>query len=178
MPTPAAPIFRVRPDLRMCPSPRCGGYWVAQANRATTRCGDGSVRAWCYVTEIKLPQPVASRAELLARGRIVHADRFVATATWTAATRAASTGSMYLVSDNRIRCIRAPCFSFRAATVNTTRATTASGIDLTGVGAAASLTRKAQVATTAGGLLVAGTIRRDADGGRTVVVTQFFLAIG
>ncbi len=182
-PTPVAPIFRVRPDLRMCPSPMCGGFWVAHANRATTRCGDGAARAWCYVVGITLPKPVASRTELLARGRIVHlgaggtrpADRFVATATWTAATRAASTGAVYLVSDNGIRCVRAPCFTLRVATVNRSRTTTASALDLAGVGAA-TLGQQAQAALTKGGLPVAGTIRRDADGGRTIVVTQFFLA--
>lgn len=184
-PVPAAPLFRVRPDLRMCPSPTCGGFWVARANRATTVCAGGAARAWCYVAEITLPKPAASRGELLARGRIVHlgagetgpADRFVATATWLAATHASATGSVYLVSDNGIRCVRAPCFTLRATTVNTPRATTASALDLAGVGATA-LDQRAQAALFKGGLLVAGTIRRDADGGRTIVASQFFLAAG
>ena len=186
MPTPAAPIFRVRPDLRMCPSPRCGGYWVAQANRATTRCGDGSVRAWCYVTEIKLPKPVASRSELLARGRIVHlgasetrpADRFAATTTWIAATRAPATGSVYLISDNGIRCVRAPCPSLRALTVNTKRAVSAAGLDLSGVVASPALKRQAQTALRNGGLLVAGATRYLSDVTQVVVATQFFLPAG
>ena len=184
-PVPAAPIFRVRPDLRMCPSPACGGFWVARANRATTMCAGGAARAWCYVAEITLHGPVASRGELLARGRIVHlaagetgpTDRFVATATWLAATRAPAAGSVYLASDNGIRCVRAPCFTLRAATVNTTRTTTASALDLSGVGAA-TLGQRAHAALSKGGLLVAGTIRRDAGGGRTIVASQFFLAAG
>ena len=182
---PAAPIFRVRPDLRMCPSPACGGFWVARANRATTVCAGGAARAWCYVAEITLPKPVASRGELLARGRIVHlgageagpTDRFVATATWPAATRAPAIGAVYLVSDNGIRCIRAPCFTLRVATVNTSRATTASALDLSGIGAA-TLGQRAHAAVSKGGLLVAGTIRRDTDGGRTIVASQFFLPAG
>ena len=123
---------------------------------------------------------------MLARGRIVHvgdgeirpADRFVASESWLAATRTPGTGAVYLVSDNGVRCVRAPCFTLRVATVNTTRATTASGLTLTGVGAAPALNRRAQAALTKGGLLVSATIRRDADGGRTVVATQFFLAAG
>ena len=134
---------------------------------------------------ITLPKPVASRGELLARGRIVHlgagetgpTDRFVATATWAAATRAPATGSVYLVSDNGIRCVRAPCFTLRVATVNTPRATTASTLDLAGIGATA-LGQRAQAAPSKGGLLVAGAIRRDADGGRTIVASQFFLPAG
>ena len=40
----AGRAVRRRPDPRMCPSPRCGGYWVALANRARTRCSDGVLR--------------------------------------------------------------------------------------------------------------------------------------
>ena len=80
------------------------------------------------------------------------------------------------MSDTGVRCVRAPCFSVRTATVNTARTVTASGLDLSIVAAAPALARKAQRALTTDGLLVAGTIRRDDDGGRTVVATQFFLA--
>ena len=41
--------FLVEGDPRLCPSPRCGGWWVALANRATTRCHDGVRRQRCYV---------------------------------------------------------------------------------------------------------------------------------
>src|SRR5436309_12766354 len=42
-------IYVVRPDPRACPSPMCGGYWVALANHARTRCNDGLLRPRCYV---------------------------------------------------------------------------------------------------------------------------------
>ena len=41
-------MFVVRNDPRLCPSPRCGGYWVALANGARTRCQDGLRRPRCY----------------------------------------------------------------------------------------------------------------------------------
>ena len=176
-------IFRVRPDLRMCPSPMCGGYWVAQANRATIACGDGTTRAWCYVAGIALPKPARSRDSMLARGRIVHIgdgeirpiDRFMASEAWLGATRAPATGTVYLVSDNGIRCVRAPCPSLRVLTVNTKRAALASGLDLSGVAASPALKRKAQTALMNGGLLVAGVVRWLSDVTRVVVAKQFFL---
>jgi hypothetical protein len=182
-PTPAAgTIFRVRPDLRMCPSPLCGGFWVRRANRATTTCVDGTARAWCYVTGI---DHVRSRGgSFLVRGQIVRSStaglpgRLSATGEWAPATATPWGGAVYLVTDAGIRCVRAPCFSLRAAVVNTTLNSAVSGLDLAAVGAMPALVRKAEATLTAGGLLIAGTIRRDADGGRSVRATQFFLAAG
>ena len=41
--------YVVYSDPRLCPSPLCGGYWVALANRARTRCSDRKYRPRCYV---------------------------------------------------------------------------------------------------------------------------------
>lgn len=194
--SPPGAIFRLRPDLRMCPSPLCGGFFVSRVNRATTTCADGTSRMWCYVAALDgWPQAITPSAQarvraaeqtggLLLRGRIVgwpspefrSLGRFAATSGWLAATGTAWNGSVYLVSDTGVRCVRAPCFSLRTSIVNTTRTASASGLNLSGVASTPALVRKTQAALTTGGLLVAGTIRRDADGGRTVVATQFFLA--
>ena len=74
-----------------------------------------------------------------------------------------------------VRRVRAPCFSLRTATVNTTRTATASDLDLSSIAASSALVQKGQTVLTRGGLLVSGAVRRDADGGRTVVATQFVL---
>lgn len=181
-PAPGA-MFLVRPDLRMCPSPLCGGYWVSRVNRATTVCADGTVRPWCYVSEIDFPSATRPRANTLVRGRIVRdgtrsTGRFLANTVWRAATPAPWKGTVFLVTDTGIRCIRAPCFFLRLATVNTTHVTTASGVDFSHVEAADAHAREERAALTGSGLLVAGTLRRDVDGGRTVVAAQFFLAAG
>ena len=182
-PAPAASsIFRVRPDLRMCPSPLCGGFWVSRANRATTTCVDGTVQAWCYVAGIDHWRPRGG--SFLVRGRIVRSStagspgRLIPTGEWTPVAAAPWSGALYLVTDTGIRCVRAPCFSLRASAVNTTLNSSVSGVDLTAVAAAPTLVRRAEAALIHGGLLVAGTIRRDADGGRTVRAVQFFLAVG
>jgi hypothetical protein len=186
-PTPAgSTIYRVRPDPRMCPSPLCGGFWVTRVNRSTTVCGDGVARVSCYVAGIVPAGAARSREDQLVRGRIVRTgerqtrpvDQLVATQAWLPATHDPAVGTVYLVRDTGIRCIRAPCLSLRAETVNTTRTTAVSGLDLSGAAAAPVLTRAAQAMLRTRGLLVAGSIRREADGGRTIVATQFFLATG
>jgi hypothetical protein len=185
-------IYRMRPDLRLCPSPLCGGFWLSRVNRPTTACADGTARAWCYVARIDRAAVVRTQARsagrngsFLVSGRIAHGTaesrslgRLIATGEWAAATSAAWRSAVYLVTDNGVRCVRAPCFSLRIATVNTARLTTASNLDLSGVVAPAALVQKAETAVRVGGLLVSGAFRREADGGRTVVATQFFLAVG
>ncbi|MEP7224495.1 MAG: DUF6748 domain-containing protein, partial [Actinomycetota bacterium] len=41
--------YVVYTDPRLCPSPLCGGYWVALANHSRTRCPDRRYRPRCYV---------------------------------------------------------------------------------------------------------------------------------
>jgi hypothetical protein len=40
--------YAMRPDLRLCPSPMCGGVWVRALNRSWTRCADGTYAEECY----------------------------------------------------------------------------------------------------------------------------------
>ncbi len=201
-PNGAGDIFRVRPDPRLCPSPLCGGFFVGRLNRATTPCADGTARAWCYVAELNLSRlgaPARARIRtatgtggVLLRGRLINGGgipelpsstgRFVATTGWLAATAATWQTTTYLVSDTGVRCIRAPCFSLRAAVANTVGSRVISGLDLAGVAATPALVRKAQTAVRGPGLLVAGTIRVDTAGsptsGRTLLADQFFLPAG
>jgi hypothetical protein len=47
--------FSIRRDLRLCPSPNCGGFWALELNQSETPCADGSRAiepAGCYVAEI------------------------------------------------------------------------------------------------------------------------------
>src|SRR5262245_33637628 len=40
--------YFVKPDLRRCASPFCGGVFYRLANAETTRCLDGKLAAQCY----------------------------------------------------------------------------------------------------------------------------------
>ena len=64
-------MYVVRVDPRLCPSPMCGGYWVALANAARTRCQDGLRRPRCYVATAVSASGKPSIAEgALVRGAI------------------------------------------------------------------------------------------------------------
>jgi hypothetical protein len=179
----------VRPDPRMCPSPRCGGAWVRRVNHATTRCADGAARAECYVTSVDGPQPQPRRGvPFLARGRIVPAriegypglGSLAVDAAWRPAGPRAPRGTTYRVADNGIRCITTPCFTLTAAPLDRAGRVTLSDLDLRGVGAAKADLERALAAIDGRGALVTGTVRAVPDAGpagtgRTLVATQVWL---
>ena len=41
--------FTITPDLRLCPSPTCGGFHLRALNQSQTTCADGTMQASCYV---------------------------------------------------------------------------------------------------------------------------------
>jgi hypothetical protein len=45
-------FYLLRPDLRRCASPMCGGYFVHQVNSGLTRCANGRQMSECYVANI------------------------------------------------------------------------------------------------------------------------------
>ncbi|MGZ9272459.1 MAG: DUF6748 domain-containing protein, partial [Candidatus Binatia bacterium] len=45
-------FYTVRPDLRRCASPMCGGYYVRPVNKQLVPCANGRLMAECYVGEI------------------------------------------------------------------------------------------------------------------------------
>src|SRR5690348_3010862 len=44
--------YVIRPDLRRCAAPGCGGSFVKRVNYTTTRCADGSSADECYVATV------------------------------------------------------------------------------------------------------------------------------
>lgn len=126
-----------RRDQRRCLSPVCGGYFVKRVNQATTRCGDGTLQAECYVSAIQLGRTGLSALEqeqllgAAAEGRAVlkaatYKKSFNGTPIgllkasegWLGATGSAPAGSFYRAADNGIRCIKAPCPSTTAYRLN------------------------------------------------------------
>jgi hypothetical protein len=187
-PRPAAALYLVRPDPRMCPSPLCGGWWVRQVNHAVTTCGDASRSRECYVARADgIPETLrGTRAgTLLVRGRVLPAtaggfSRLVVLAAWRPAGESAPAGTTFRVVDNGVRCVTAPCFSLTAAVLETTRSVTLSDLDLDPVGAGPGDLRRARAAVTQGGLIVTGRVRTVADAGpagagRVLVATEVWL---
>ena len=177
-----ASIYVVRQDPRLCPSPRCGGYWVALANRAGTRCVDGELHPRCYVAraidEQGRPVVPAIPEGSLVQGSIGPGSDdlgvLVAERAFSPVGTAAISGRYLRVVDLGIRCVRAPCFSLRAAVLNRRERITLSGIDL---GAAPPGVRKRIEAAlgTKSGILVRGRILQSRDGGRVLRPTRFYL---
>jgi hypothetical protein len=176
-------MYVVRHDPRLCPSPRCGGYWVTIANGARTRCQDGLRRARCYVAGAvdRRGAGVGSLAEdTLVRGALDSGRDglgvLVAGAIYAPSGDAAVSGGFYRVVDTGIRCVRAPCFSFSAQSVNASSRVKTSGVDLEASGATPAEIGRAQSAlSTKGGLYARGRFVATPDGGRTFRALRLYL---
>jgi len=182
--------YVVQPDPRLCPSPLCGGYWAALANRGRTRCHDGLLRPRCYmakaVDEERHPWP--SR---LPGGALVRADIepwsfeafgklgvLVVADVWAPAGRATLSGGFYRLRDTGVRCIRAPCFSLRASKLNGSSRVTVSDLDLGATRATPEELGRAEAALrTKNGLFARGRIVATAEGGRLFRATRVFLRV-
>jgi len=185
-------VYRVRPDTRMCPSPRCGGFWASRVNRQLTPCRGGRQLSSCYVTAIDLsalPRGVQTRVRpaVSARRALVVGSfaavgtsqlaKLVATGAWIAGGTGRETGTVAEIVDTGIVCVRAPCFSLRGSTVNQPGSFLVSGLDLSGTGATPAVIARAHAALRHGGILAAGSVQDAAKpaGGRTFVATQVWL---
>jgi hypothetical protein len=182
-PSGSTAVYTVRVDPRLCPSPVCGGYWVALANGARTRCADGLRRPRCYVARAigARGNPLEGIPEgALARGTIGPGrddlGELVTRAVYAPAGTAPVSGGYYRVVDTGIRCVRAPCFSYRATQVNGSTRTMISGVDLVAARLTArSLARARAALRTKDGLYARGGFTTGLDGGRMFHATRLFL---
>jgi hypothetical protein len=181
-------IFLTENDPRLCPSPLCGGYWASLANGVRTRCGNGQKQTRCYtaraVDRTRRPYAGEIPGGSLVRGAIALGDRFGdhvldelrVYAVYAPAGTAAVSGGYYRVIDNGIRCIRAPCFSYRAGQVNGSTRITISEIDFEASGAPAGAIERAQAALrTKDGLYARGRFALTPDGGRVFRALRLYL---
>ena len=181
-------MFLVQHDPRLCPSPLCGGYWAWLANGVRTRCGNGQQQTRCYAARAvdRYGGPYASEIPegSLVRGAIELGQRFGdrildqlrVYAVYAPAGTAAVSGGYYRVVDNGIRCIRAPCFSYRAGQVNGSSRVTISEVDLQASGAPAGAIERAQAALrTKDGVYARGRFATTPDGGRVFRALRLYL---
>ena len=180
-------MYVVRHDPRLCPSPRCGGYWLTIANGVRTRCADGARRVRCYVGRAVDGQGRPLRADVaegaLVRGAIddwrspvADLDELVASAAYAPAGTAPVSGGFYRVKDSGIRCVRAPCFSYTVTQVNGMTRGPASTVDLDASKATAAQVARARAALqTKNGLYARGGFSSGLDGGRVFHAFRLYL---
>jgi Domain of unknown function (DUF6748) len=176
-------LYTVRVDPRLCPSPLCGGYWVALANGARTRCADGLRHPRCYVARAvdTSGNPLGAIVDgALVRGALgVGRDdlgEVVVIGVYAPAGSAAVSGGFYRVVDTGVRCIRAPCFSYRATQVNGSTRTTVSDVDLQASEATpAEIVRARTSLQTKNGVIARGRFARTPAGGRVFRALRLYL---
>ena len=180
-------MFLVQHDTRACPSLLCGGYWVALANGVRTRCGHGQRETRCYVAVAvdrygrkisDLPEGALARAAIepgpTFGGRRL--DRLRVWASYAPSGTAPVAGGLYRVTDNGIRCVRAPCFTYDARSVNGATRVRVSSIDLGASGGTAQQIARAQLALgTKDGLYAQGRFASTPDGGRAFRPLRLYL---
>jgi len=103
-------------------------------------------------------------------------DRLRVWAVYAPTGTATAAGGYYRVVDTGIRCIRAPCFSYRAGSVNASSSVTTSEVDLQGSGATATEVDRAQAALrTEDGLYARGRFSPTPEGGRVFRALRLYL---
>jgi hypothetical protein len=185
-PTAGAAVYSVRGDPRLCPSPLCGGYWVALANGVRTRCADGTRNVRCYVAKavdarrrsVSVPNDGLVRGSLEDEmfGDFGPLGVLVVVATYMPAGTAPVSGSYYVLTDTGVRCIRAPCFSYRVTQANGSTRTLASDVDFEAAQlTAGELARATAALQTKSGLLARGRFGKSSDAGRVFRPSRVFL---
>jgi hypothetical protein len=126
-----------RRDFRRCMAPLCGGVFVKRVNQATSKCADGSEQPECYVSEISLAGIGLSEREAsdlhgavesgtaLIKARMykskwndVVIGKLKANEGWLGATGSKADGTFFRAASNGIVCVKAPCPSTTAHTLN------------------------------------------------------------
>lgn len=177
-PPASSAYYTLRPDLRLCIWPFCGGVFLRGVNLDVTRCADGSLASECYValldTSAILPETaLGDLKQLIVRGRIAlgtGTDRpqffeLRADGVWRAVTAEPVSDPVWRVSLHGGELTAVP--------LNGTEVQRLGGLDLSAV--TMTPAQKAQVnqALLAGQLLAAGNVDTS-----TLHVSQLWVPIG
>jgi len=201
---PAHTYFQAtRPDLRLCPSPACGGTFVKRINRRMLRCPDGTRAKECLANVVNWsllgldPEEEARlNAEfvakrLLVRGELALDDSaigiwppltvlFVQEA-WQGATGNVAHYPFFGVVPSGIVCITFPCPSFLKTLLNwRLRPRLLHDVDLSASGASDEVIAKGFDALNNGGLIISGHHRRfngPAGKGRRLIAKEFYTKV-
>jgi hypothetical protein len=184
--------YSIRPDLRLCPAPLCGGFFVSAVNRARTQCADGTVAPSCYVTEIDWDDldTEGSDPATLVLGKIESKEVpgfgplgvLVADKAWRPATDARPKGTFFGHRESDVVCSTSPCPVIEQRVLNRTRQQLISTIALKGVNASPEDLAAAKAILARGGRLIAAGRNVVSSIGGTggaigMVASQFYLPI-
>ena len=149
--------FKITADLRKCPSPTCGGWFLSRLNQPTTQCHDGQWATSCYTPALdwsKANLSADQQAKLLdacnksavstgvyaiVRGKFARTNktpdrklgRFVMSEAWVAEGDAVSDGQFVRVKDNGLACLVAPCPSLTETMLNMNKVVDIAEVDWT-----------------------------------------------
>jgi hypothetical protein len=137
--------YFVKPDLRRCASPYCGGVFYQLANAETTKCFDGKKAEWCYaagqdtarlgLSEVGVGKYIEAlnttafgdSSRVLVRALIGSKDwgsglgsfaNLRPTEAWIGVGPGPAAGPLAKIEDSGVRCIAAPCPSLRERKLN------------------------------------------------------------
>jgi len=148
-------------DPRLCPSPRCGGFFVKEVNKPKTRCANGTWQRQCHVAELDASALEWSDEELarfteqfgqrqaLVRGKLrqikiergstkgsIKADVLVVDEGWLGQALSKPIGTFYAAKSSGIVCITFPCPSIVERKLNFRKERLIAEVDLAASGAA------------------------------------------
>jgi hypothetical protein len=184
-------FYVVRPDPRLCPSPLCGGYWIARASFARMRCHDGALRPRCYVARA-VDENRGAFGVPLADGSLVRGGiepkafsgfgrlGVLVAADVHAPVGKSVKGAYFRVRDLGIRCVQVPCYHLRAARLNRSSRTIVSSLDLVSLPQPTpkELARAEAALRTPNGLLLVGRVVETSDAGTILQASRIYLRAG
>jgi len=165
--------YTIRPDMRRCVWPLCGGYFVERVNRSYTYCRGEWVQDGCYVASVDWSRTGldadqidgALAGKVLLRGWTADSQTdgfgnygvFDATEVWAANSDVEDEGVYTRITDSGIRCITFPCYSLHEGKLNSYLGGNIAALDFEPSGATEDEQSKAYEAlNSSSGLIITG----------------------
>jgi hypothetical protein len=199
--------YFVKPDLRRCAAPFCGGVHYQLANAQSTRCFDGRKAEWCYAAgqdtnrlglgeagvgayvEALNGAALSQGTKVLVRATVGGKDwgyglgRFAElrpTEAWTGQGPSEAAGPLAKIEDTGVRCITFPCPSLRERKLNSSVRADIAELGWDKSGATDNQIGEALDRMHTDGLIVSGyryTVRGPGGEAKARSVTQFYLRV-
>ena len=199
--------YFVKPDIRRCASPYCGGVHYRLANAETTRCADGKKAEWCYAasqdtSRLGLGETGLGAYQLalsgnafgdgnkvLVRAMVGSKDwgnglgsfaNLRPSEAWVGQGPGTAAGPLAKIEDTGVRCIAAPCASLRERKLNSSVRADIADLGWDKSGATDEQIGEALDRMHTDGLIVSGyryTVSGPAGQAKARSVTQFWLRV-